>query len=256
MMFGLHMRHEIDFLSVFHLFVHNLKHEGLSLHLCNICHYLKRYHIHLPPVDTLNVYHSSLHSGEFPYLGCCCLLFCYLLITDELFKRDFRIMTLVFKCILKIYTNNPNLLKLSTIKITPLGAVCRNYCLLEPLTVPLASYNILSFCPNCGGKLTQCSAFTDVGRRWLGTTCCEWIAAHIHKSFVDQGDKAGAHSMTGRLGLGNGGQETTALRPKDRQRVMRASSHRGYCPNCQREGGEERKRGRITTLEGKLAASP
>lgn len=32
---------------------------------------------------------------------------------------------------------------------------------------------------------------------------------------MDQGDKAGAHSMTGRPGQGNGGQETAALRPKD-----------------------------------------
>lgn len=52
------------------------------------------------------------------------------------------------------------------------------------------------------------------GKEMIGTTCCEWIAAHIHRSFVDQGDKAGAHSTTGRAGLGNGGQETAALRPK------------------------------------------
>jgi len=49
----------------------------------------------------------------------------------------------------------------------------------------------------------------------IGITCCEWIAAHIHRRFVDQGDKAGACSMTGRAGLGNGGQETAALRPKN-----------------------------------------
>lgn len=85
-------------------------------------------------------------------------------------------------------------------------AVCLNPSLSQRLCT--------TFCPNCG-KSAQCSAFTDVGRRWLGTTCCEWIAAHIHRSFVDQGDKAGAHSMTGRPGLGNGGQETAALRPRD-----------------------------------------
>lgn len=83
------------------------------------------------------------------------------------------------------------------------------------LSVPAALYHIRSFCSNCGGKLAKCSASTEVGRRWLGTTCCEWIAAHIHWSFVDQGDKAGAHSVTGRLGLGNGGQETAALSSKD-----------------------------------------
>lgn len=76
------------------------------------------------------------------------------------------------------------------------------------------------------------------GRRWLGTTCRKWIAAHIHKSFVERGDKAGAYSMTGRAELGNGGQETAALRPKaSAERVMRASSHRGHCPNCHREEG-------------------
>lgn len=32
---------------------------------------------------------------------------------------------------------------------------------------------------------------------------------------MDQKDKAGAYSMTGGAGLGNGGQETAALRPKD-----------------------------------------
>lgn len=49
----------------------------------------------------------------------------------------------------------------------------------------------------------------------MGTTCCEWIAAHIQRSFVDHIDKAGAHSMTERQGPGKGGQETTTIRPKD-----------------------------------------
>lgn len=102
-----------------------------------------------------------------------------------------------------------------------------------------------SFCSNCGGKLAKCSASTEVRRRWLGTTCCEWIAAHIHWSFVDQGDKAGAHSMTGRLGLGNGGQETAALSSKDS-----AESNEGQLSSWILSKLPERGRGRWTNNLG------
>lgn len=76
----------------------------------------------------------------------------------------------------------------------------------------------------------------------MGTTCCEWIAAHIHKSFVDQGDKAGAHSMTGRLGLGNGGQETTALRPKDSAESNEGQLSLRRLPKLPERGGERKGR--------------
>lgn len=52
------------------------------------------------------------------------------------------------------------------------------------------------------------------GKETIGTTCCEWIAAHIHGSFVDQADKDGAHSMT-RSETREWRTETAALRPKD-----------------------------------------
>lgn len=62
--------------------------------------------------------------------------------------------------------------------------------------------------------------------------------------------------MTGRRGLGNGGQETAALRPKDS-----AESNEGHLlpqipPETAGDSAEESERGGITTLEGKLAASP
>lgn len=62
--------------------------------------------------------------------------------------------------------------------------------------------------------------------------------------------------MTGRLGLGNGGQETTALRPKDSAESNEGQLSLRILPKLPERRGEERKRGRITTLEGKLAASP
>lgn len=40
-------------------------------------------------------------------------------------------------------------------------------------------------------------------------------STHIQRSFVDHIDKTGAQNVTERHGPGTGGQETTAVRPKD-----------------------------------------
>lgn len=64
---------------------------------------------------------------------------------------------------------------------------------------------------------------------------------------MELGDKAGAHSVTGRPIVGNGGQEMAALRPTDsaesneRQLLLRTVP---------------KEKGGGTALRGKLAASP
>lgn len=74
---------------------------------------------------------------------------------------------------------------------------------------------------------------------------------------MDQKDKAGAYSMTGGAGQGNGGQETAALRPKDSAESNEGQlSPRILLKLPQRGGRGRRRRGGITTLEGKLAALP
>lgn len=73
---------------------------------------------------------------------------------------------------------------------------------------------------------------------------------------MDQGDKAGAYSMTGRAELGNGGQETAALRPKDSAESNEGQLSLRILPKLPQRDVGKKRRGGITTLESKLASSP
>lgn len=103
------------------------------------------------------------------------------------------------------------------------------------------------------GQVGTMSASTDVGSRWLGRVCCEWIAPHIHRSFVDRGDKAGSHCMTGRPGLGNGGQDTAALRPRDSAESNEGHLSLRILPKAVEGGGV--RWGEVTALKGKSPCS-
>ncbi len=72
-------------------------------------------------------------------------------------------------------------------------------------------------------------------------------------SFVDQGDKAGAHSMTGRPGLGNGGQETAALRPKDSAESNEGQLSPRILPELPERGGKGEEERWNNNLGGQIS---
>lgn len=70
---------------------------------------------------------------------------------------------------------------------------------------------------------------------------------------MDQGDKAGAHSMTGREGPGNGGQDTAALRPKDSAESNEGQLSPRILPKLPERAGKEEEERWNNNLGGQIS---